>query len=89
MKNIATILEAAGSDFSKIAKLNVYLKSCSDFLPMNEAYITHFGKVKPVSGSCHFLLEGGFLTTRTGKNLRCGIGPAIEAIVKMECTALA
>lgn len=77
MKNIGAILEAAGSDFSKIVKLNVYLKSYTDFVPMNEVYITHFGEVKPVSGSCHFLLEGGFLTTRTGKNLRCGIGPAI------------
>jgi enamine deaminase RidA (YjgF/YER057c/UK114 family) len=49
LKNIAAVLEAAGSDFSKIVKLNVYLKSYSDFEAMNEVYITHFGDVKPVS----------------------------------------
>lgn len=43
------MLEAAGSDFSKIVKLNVYLKSFADFQAMNEEYITHFGDVKPVS----------------------------------------
>jgi len=49
LKNIAAVLEAAGSDFTKIVKLNVYLKSYSDFVEMNEVYITHFGEVKPVS----------------------------------------
>lgn len=49
LKNIAAVLEAAGSDFSKVVKLNVYLKSWADFAPMNEEYITHFGDVKPVS----------------------------------------
>src|SRR5271156_6473705 len=49
LKNIAAVLEAAGSDFNKIVKLNVYLKNYADFVPMNEVYITHFGAVKPVS----------------------------------------
>jgi 2-iminobutanoate/2-iminopropanoate deaminase len=40
---------ASGGDFSKIIKLNVYLKDFKDFAPMNEEYITHFGDVKPVS----------------------------------------
>jgi len=47
LKNIAAVLEAAGSDFTKIVKLNVYLKSFSDFAAMNEEYITHFGDIKP------------------------------------------
>ena len=49
LKNIKAVLEASGSDFSKIVKLNVYLKNYADFVPMNEVYITHFGDVKPVS----------------------------------------
>jgi 2-iminobutanoate/2-iminopropanoate deaminase len=48
LKNLAAVLEAAGSNFSKIVKLNVYLKSYDDFVPMNEVYISHFGEVKPV-----------------------------------------
>ncbi|RDW83147.1 hypothetical protein BP5796_04638 [Coleophoma crateriformis] len=46
-KNIVAILEAAGSDFTQIVKLNVYLKSYDDFGPMNGVYITHFGDPKP------------------------------------------
>ncbi|KIN06100.1 hypothetical protein OIDMADRAFT_17158 [Oidiodendron maius Zn] len=56
LKNIAAVLEAAGSDFSKIVKLNVYLKSYSDFEAMNEVYITHFGDVKPAR-TCVAVLE--------------------------------
>ncbi|KAG0652175.1 Enamine imine deaminase [Hyphodiscus hymeniophilus] len=47
LKNIRAVLEAAGSDFTKIVKLNVYLKDYKDFAPMNEVYITHFPGVKP------------------------------------------
>jgi len=47
LKNIAAVLEAPGSGFSNIVKLNVYLKSLGDFVATNEAYITHFPGVKP------------------------------------------
>jgi len=50
------VLAAAGSDFSKIVKLNVYLKSYADFEAMNEVYITHFGDVKPAR-TCVAVLE--------------------------------
>ena len=49
MKNITAVLEAAGTDFSKIVKLNVYLKTYEDFGEMNEIYLGWFGDVKPVS----------------------------------------
>lgn len=54
LKNINAVLKAAGSDLSKIVKLNVYLKDYKDFIPMNEVYITHFGDVRPVSASLGF-----------------------------------
>ncbi|KAH8595626.1 endoribonuclease L-PSP [Bisporella sp. PMI_857] len=56
LKNIKAVLEAAGSDFTKIVKLNVYLKSYADFAAMNEVYITHFGEVKPAR-TCVAVLE--------------------------------
>jgi hypothetical protein len=64
LKNIAAVLEAAGSDFSKIVKLNVYLKSYGDFTAMNEVYITHFGEVKPVSMSRLGCVSGSDLSRR-------------------------
>jgi enamine deaminase RidA (YjgF/YER057c/UK114 family) len=36
LRNIAAVLAAAGSDFSKIVRLNVYLKSYADFVPMDK-----------------------------------------------------
>jgi len=56
LQNIAAVLEAAGSDFSKIVKLNVFLKDYADFVPMNEVYITHFGDIKPAR-TCVGVLE--------------------------------
>jgi hypothetical protein len=69
------VLAAAGSDFSKIVKLNVYLKSYADFEAMNEVYITHFGDVKPVSaifscGACERARSDEFYHRR-GRALRC------------------
>jgi len=49
LKNITAVLEAAGTNFSNIVKLNVYLKTYEDFGDMNDAYMKWFGEVKPVS----------------------------------------
>lgn len=62
LKNIKAVLEAAGSSFEKILKLNVYIKDFGDFKAMNETYQTHFPGRKPVYP---FLLRdhfGGGLT---------------------------
>lgn len=47
MKNIKTILEAAGSSLDKVLKTNVYLADMNDFQRMNEAYRGYFGPVFP------------------------------------------
>ena len=79
LKNIKAVLEASGSDFSKIVKLNVYLKNYADFVPMNEVYITHFGDVKPVGVplALSFLIAAN-KSSVTGTHLRCSPGFAIQ-----------
>lgn len=87
LKNIAAILKEAGTDFSKIMKLNVYLKSYADFAPMNEVYITHFGAVKPVSvfRLCGVCLLVNMLQARICVAV---LDLPLDAIVEMECIAL-
>jgi len=41
MENLKAILEAAGSDFSKVVKATVYLKDMNDFAAMNAVYATY------------------------------------------------
>lgn len=79
LKNIAAVLEASGSDFSKIVKLNVYLKDYKDFVPMNEVYITHFGSVKPVSNlQTERRLTSAKVRFMIGTHLRCGSRFAVQ-----------
>lgn len=40
--NIGAVLEAAGSDLSKVVKTTVYLKNINDFAKMNEIYAKFF-----------------------------------------------
>ena len=41
-ENIKNILTAAGSDFEKVIKTNVFLKDINDFATMNQIYATYF-----------------------------------------------
>ena len=41
-KNIINVLEASGSDISKVLKCNVYLKDINDFATVNEIYASYF-----------------------------------------------
>lgn len=41
-KNIAALLEAAGSDFSKVIKTTCFLKNMSDFAVFNGIYGSYF-----------------------------------------------
>jgi len=41
-KNIAAVLEAAGTDMSKVVKTTVFLQDMNDFAAMNEVYAKAF-----------------------------------------------
>jgi 2-iminobutanoate/2-iminopropanoate deaminase len=45
--NLSAVLEAAGSDFSRVVKCTVYLKFMSDFAAMNAVYGRFFGGETP------------------------------------------
>ncbi len=47
LENGKAILEAAGSDMSKVFKTTVFLKDLSDFAKMNEIYATYFSEKHP------------------------------------------
>lgn len=47
MKNVAAVLEAAGSSLSKVAKTTVFLVDMADFAAMNEVYAKAFGDHRP------------------------------------------
>jgi 2-iminobutanoate/2-iminopropanoate deaminase len=42
LKNLAAVLEAAGSDLSHVTKTTVFLADMDDFAAMNEVYQRHF-----------------------------------------------
>lgn len=42
MKNLEAILKAAGSDFSHVLKVNIYVTDISDMAKLNDAYKTYF-----------------------------------------------
>ena len=47
LRNLSAILEAAGSNMSKVVKCGVFLKNMSDFAAMNEVYGRHFTSAPP------------------------------------------
>ena len=47
LKNLAAVLEAAGSSFEHVVKTTVFLADMADFPAMNEVYARHFGNHKP------------------------------------------
>ena len=47
LKNLAAVLEAAGSDLAHVVKTTVFLVDMNDFAAMNEVYTRHFGSHKP------------------------------------------
>ena len=46
-KNLAAVLRAAGTDFSRVVKATVYLTDLGNFQTMNGIYATYFGDHKP------------------------------------------
>lgn len=47
MANLRAVLEAAGSDFSRVLKTTVFLADMADFAAMNEVYGRAFGDHRP------------------------------------------
>jgi 2-iminobutanoate/2-iminopropanoate deaminase len=50
LRNLGTVLEAAGSDMSRVLKTTVFLADMDDYNKMNEIYSRHF-KVDPPARS--------------------------------------
>ncbi len=47
LRNLAAVLQAAGSGLEKVVKTTVFLKDMNDFAAMNEVYGKHFGGATP------------------------------------------
>jgi 2-iminobutanoate/2-iminopropanoate deaminase len=47
LRNLAAILDAAGSSLANLVKTTVFLQSLSDFAAMNEVYARHVGERPP------------------------------------------
>ncbi len=47
MRNLAAVLEAAGSSFAQVVKTTVYLADMNDFAAMNEVYGRYFQAEPP------------------------------------------
>jgi len=47
LKNLAGILETAGSSLQQVVKVGVFLKNISDFAAMNEVYGRYFTQAPP------------------------------------------
>jgi 2-iminobutanoate/2-iminopropanoate deaminase len=47
LRNLAAVLDAAGSGLSRVVRTTVYLSDMADFPAMNEVYARHFGGHRP------------------------------------------
>lgn len=47
MKNLQAVLQAAGSDFDRVVKTTIFLRSMDDFAAVNEVYGRYFGETPP------------------------------------------
>lgn len=47
LKNLAAVLEAAGSSLAHVVKTTVFLADMADFAAMNDVYARHFGEHRP------------------------------------------
>jgi len=47
LKNLAAILEAAGSGVNKVVKTSIFLTNLDDFAKVNSVYEEYFGEVRP------------------------------------------
>jgi reactive intermediate/imine deaminase len=59
--NIAAILQASGSSFKDVVKVNVYLSDVAHFAKMNEVYRRYFASDYPARTTIQAVLPPGFL----------------------------
>ncbi|KAH8821298.1 endoribonuclease L-PSP [Xylogone sp. PMI_703] len=93
LNNMKAILEASGSGFHRVVKLNIYIRKFEDFAPLNEVYDKYFGTPKPGDicplfdtdndGIFAILIE--WCQARTCVAV---LDLPFGALVEMECTAL-
>lgn len=68
LENLKNVLEAGGSDLSRVLKTTVYLADIKDFPAVNEVYAQYFGKPFPAR-SCFAV-----------RDLPLGAGIEVEAV---------
>ena len=56
IKNVQSILQAAGADLSDVVKCSVFLADIRDFAEMNQVYEEYFGEAKPARTTVNALL---------------------------------
>lgn len=47
IKNLQSVLKAAGSDLSKVVKTTIFITNMNDFSAINKIYNDYFGQTKP------------------------------------------
>ncbi len=60
-KNIGIVLEACGSSFDHVVKVNVYLSDVKHFPELNEVYRQHFKEPYPARTTVQCVLVGDML----------------------------
>lgn len=61
LNNMKAILEAAGTKLENVVRVGVYLRSISEFAPMNKVYETFFPQNPPARSTIEARLAGEFL----------------------------
>ncbi|HZD04717.1 MAG TPA: RidA family protein [Longimicrobiales bacterium] len=67
LRNLAAVLEAAGSSLSRVVKTTVFLADMGDFLAMNEVYARHFGEHRPARAT----VQAGALPKGVALEIEC------------------
>lgn len=86
MRNMGAVLEAAGSDFSKVVKTTILLASMDDFAAVNGVY----GEWLHVFGTVHFTLNPGkyFPEAPPARATFAVKTLPLNALVEIECIAI-
>lgn len=67
LRNLAAVLEAAGSSLQDVVKTTVFLADIGDFAAMNEVYARHFGGHRPARAA----LQAGALPKLCAVEIEC------------------
>jgi 2-iminobutanoate/2-iminopropanoate deaminase len=67
LRNLASVLEAAGSSLQRVVKTTVFLADMGTFTEMNEVYARHFGEHRPARAT----VQAGALPKGCGVEIEC------------------